>query len=366
MISFDNQGLFFYIDHFLSKRFFSMLKRIWYPLSFLGPFFMLFFFYLSFFLKGFSFYLVPFFSFILVPFLDALIGQDKGNFNDSQYGLMQDSKYYNGVLFFLFLSVMGAIYGSIWFYCHEDLSFVETIGLFLSLGLVSGGLGINLAHELGHKKGFFPQLVAQTLLTHVFYGHFLIEHNKGHHRNVSTPFDPASSRFNEGLYHFFPRTLIGTFKSAYHLGFYNSTDKVFWKNHTLLLTFISVIIASFFAVIGGTKGLCLFLIQAFLAIFLLEIINYVEHYGLERKKNPSGRYEKVRPYHSWNSDYIFSNGLLLNLQRHSDHHSFADRPYQNLRTHKNVPQLPWGYPTMIILALFPSLWRKVVHPLMKQ
>tara|TARA_B100000029_G_scaffold251064_1_gene248097 strand:+ start:4503 stop:5534 length:1032 start_codon:yes stop_codon:yes gene_type:complete len=342
-----------------------MKKKIWYPLSFLNPFVMLALFYSSLFLQGGSLYLVPLFSFVLVPLIDRVVGEDKGNFSDSDYSLLEKNFFYEGLPWCLFIGVLAALYLGIWVFCRGTFSIFETIGLVFSLGLVTGGLGINLAHELGHKKGKMAQGAAQVLLAHVFYGQFFIEHNKGHHKNVSTPNDPASSRYNESFYSFFPRTLIGTFKSAYNLGFYDFKNKVFWKNHTSFLTLVSLIIACFFCFFGGLKGLLCFLSQSFLAIFLLEIINYVEHYGLERKKNPSGRYEKVRPYHSWNSDYIFSNGLLLNLQRHSDHHAYADRPYQNLRTHDGVPQLPWGYPTMMILALFPRLWRRFVHPLLE-
>ena len=342
-----------------------MKKKIWYPLSFLNPLLMLALFFLALSLKGGSLYWVPLFSFVLVPLIDRIVGEDKGNFCDSDYSLMEKNFFYEGLSCLLFIGVLAALYFGTWVYCRGTFTVFDTIGLFFSLGLVTGGLGINLAHELGHKKGKISQGAAQILLVHVFYGQFFIEHNKGHHKNVSTPYDPASSRFNESFYSFFPRTLIGTFKSAYNLGFYDFKNKVFWKNHTSLLTLSSLIIAFFFAFFGGEKGLLLFLAQSFFAILLLEIINYVEHYGLERKKNPSGRYEKVMPFHSWNSDYIFSNGLLLNLQRHSDHHAYADRPYQNLRTHEGVPQLPWGYPTMMILALFPGLWRKIVHPLLK-
>ena len=308
--------------------------------------------------------IIPVFSFVLVPFIDKLIGRDTENFSESRYIKLEKRKFYNWLLIFIFFGVLGSLYSSLLVFTHYQFSLYETLGLIFSLGLVTGGMGITLAHELGHRNEKTYQVMAKVLLVHVGYGHFFVEHNKGHHRHVSTEKDPASSRFGESLYGFLPRTLIGSYKSAFKLGYLDRQEKVLWKNQTMIMTLLTTFLALVFFFLGGEKGLILFLTQALLAVLFLEIINYVEHYGLERKKNPSGRFEKVQPYHSWNSDYLFSNALLINLQRHSDHHAFAERPYQNLRTYEKAPQLPWGYPTMMLLAAFPPLWKKVVHPLL--
>lgn len=308
--------------------------------------------------------IIPVFSFVLVPLIDKLIGRDTENFSEETYKKLEKNQIYNLLLCFLFFGVLGSLYFSLLVFTQYQLSLYEALGLIFSLGLVTGGMGITLAHELGHRKEKRYQFMAKILLVHVGYGHFFVEHNKGHHRNVSTERDPASSRFDESLYRFLPRTIIGSYKSAFQLGYFDRREKVFWKNETIILTLMTAFLGVAFTFLGGEKGLILFFTQAGLAILFLEIINYVEHYGLERKKNPSGRFEKVRPYHSWNSDYLFSNALLINLQRHSDHHAFAERPFQNLRTYNKAPQLPWGYPTMMLLAAFPPLWKKVVHPLL--
>ena len=310
--------------------------------------------------------IIPLFSFVLVPLLDQLIGRDKRNFSEDIYKKLEESQFYNGILIIVFFGVLSSLYGSLWAFIHYPFSIFESFGLIFSLGLVTGGMGITLAHELGHRKEKTYQFMAKVLLVHVGYGHFFVEHNKGHHRHVSTEKDPASSRFGESLYAFLPRTLTGSYKSAFRLGYFDKNRRTFWKNQTVILTVVTFLIAALFAFLGGEKALILFLTQSILAVLFLEIINYVEHYGLERKKNPSGRFEKVRPYHSWNSDYLFSNALLINLQRHSDHHAFAERPFQNLRTYEKAPQLPWGYPTMMLLALFPPLWKKFVHPLLPE
>ncbi len=308
--------------------------------------------------------IVPLFSFVLVPLIDKLIGRDTDNFTEDCYKKLERNPFYNWLLIFLFCGILGSLYSSLYVFTNYKFSFYEALGLIFSLGLVTGGMGITLAHELGHRKEKRYHFMAKVLLVHVGYGHFFVEHNKGHHRHVSTKKDPASSRFGESLYSFLPRTLIGSYKSAFQLGFFDKNRKVLWKNQTLILTLVTLFIGILFAFLGGEKGLTLFFTQSMLAVLFLEIINYVEHYGLERKMNPSGRFEKVRPHHSWNSDYLFSNALLINLQRHSDHHAFAERPYQNLRTYEEAPQLPWGYPTMMILALFPPLWERTVHPLL--
>jgi alkane 1-monooxygenase len=221
----------------------------------------------------------------------------------------------------------------------------------VAVGLYTGGLGITVAHELCHKKEKLPRFIADLVLASVCYQHFAIEHVRGHHFQVATIEDPASSRKNESAYPFLLRTISGTFRHALQL------DKSgVMKGIGLALIFAGS------AFVFDVKAGAFFIIQSMVAIVLLELVNYVEHYGLSRKKLENGRYEKVLPIHSWNSAHKFSNLMLFNLQRHSDHHASAHLPYTVLKHQETAPQLPTGYPGMIMLALVPPLWFKVMNP----
>jgi alkane 1-monooxygenase len=230
-------------------------------------------------------------------------------------------------------------------------SWTIILGTALVVGLYTGGLGITVAHELCHKKEFLPRTVADLLLASVWYQHFAVEHVRGHHLWVSTPEDPASARSGENVYSFIVRSVIGSFVHALKI------DKT--------KVFIGVGIAALFTLGAGFLGtnvLIFFLVQAIVAFVLLEMVNYVEHYGLYRRALGNGRYEKVTPIHSWNSAHKFSNLLLFNLQRHSDHHALANLPYTILKHHEDAPQLPSGYPGMLMLALVPPIWFRVMDP----
>lgn len=229
-------------------------------------------------------------------------------------------------------------------------------------GLMSGGLGFTVGHELCHKKDKVSRFLADLLLVSVCYQHYAIEHVKGHHLHVGTKNDPASAKKGEGIYTFLPRTLWGSFISAFGIE-KRRVKKQWWKHKMIRGLGGSLLFVMAFAFIGGEKLASFFLIQAFVAILLLEVVNYVEHYGLYRKKNSkTGRYEKVTPIHSWNSDLYFSNALLFNLQRHSDHHANVNLPFPLLKDHPQSPMLPVGYPGMVLLALVPPLWFRVMDP----
>lgn len=225
-------------------------------------------------------------------------------------------------------------------------------GHVVAMGISMGVLGINIAHEMGHRKEKFYQHFGQLLLGTSLYMHFYIEHNKGHHRFVSTPEDPASARRGENVYVFICRSIWGQWKSAWKLD-----PKMMKKFISLEVLLLGVIWGVF-----GVHTFFSFVLASFIGIFLLENVNYIEHYGLARAVNPSGRFEKVTPVHSWNSDHFFSRGVLFNLSRHSDHHAYANRPFPLLEHHDESPQLPTGYPGMMLLALFPLAWFKVMNP----
>ena len=248
------------------------------------------------------------------------------------------------------------------------LGALETITLFFGMGVISGTVGINYAHELMHQQDRGERFLADVLLAMVLYSHFRSEHLLVHHRHVGTPRDTVTARYNEGFHRFFPRVLIGSLKSAFRAEremqarrgrpWHDLSNPFFryWaaQGYMLLLALL----------IGGWAGLLLFAWQALVAVWQLELVNYVEHYGLTRKHLGDGRYEPVRPRHSWNAAHKATNWLLINLQRHSDHHYKPDRRFPLLQNHdeSDAPQLPHGYPIMTMAAMIPPLWRRLMNP----
>jgi alkane 1-monooxygenase len=245
---------------------------------------------------------------------------------------------------------------------------VDKTGLAISIGCI-GGIGINTAHELGHKKESHERWLSKIALAQSFYGHFYIEHNRGHHVRVATPEDPASARVGENFYRFWPRTVTGSLKSAWRLERrrYARRGQHPWRigNDVLNAWLISAVLWGAMMTWLGVGILPYLLIQAVVGFSLLEVVNYMEHYGMLRQKVGApgrGRYERVDPSHSWNSNNIATNVLLYHLQRHSDHHANPTRRYQTLRDFEESPNLPTGYAGMILLAIFPPLWRRVMDP----
>ena len=261
------------------------------------------------------------------------------------------------------------LFGLIWYATHSDhLSSWSKIGLFFGMGVISGTIGINYSHELMHQKSRSERWLGDLLLAMVLYSHFRSEHLLVHHRHVGTPRDPVTARYNEGFHRFYPRVLWQCLISAFRAERDKLTRKdrpwtdrsnPFWRYWALQTGML--ILA---ALIGGWPGLALFLLQAGVAIWQLELVNYVEHYGLTRKHLGQGKYEHVLPRHSWNASQKASNWLLINLQRHSDHHYKPNRRFPLLQTHaeEDAPQLPYGYPVMTVAAMIPPLWRRVMNP----
>ena len=254
----------------------------------------------------------------------------------------------------------------------DHLGTFEKIMVFFGVGVLSGTVGINYSHELMHQKSKLERWMSDILLAMVLYSHFRSEHLLVHHRYIGTPRDPVTARYNEGFFRYFPRVV----KQCYISGFnaekamlarkklpWHHASNPFWKYWALQVGFLALAL-----LIGGFEGVGLFLIQAFVAIWQLELVNYVEHYGLTRKHLGDGKYEHVLPRHSWNASEKVSNWLLINLQRHSDHHYKPDRPYPLLQTYTedDAPQLPYGYPVMTMVAMVPPLWRRVMNPRVRQ
>ncbi|WP_170378251.1 alkane 1-monooxygenase [Ruegeria atlantica] len=261
------------------------------------------------------------------------------------------------------------LYGLIWHATHTDhLSSSAKIGLFFGMGVISGTIGINYSHELMHQKGRVERWLGDILLAMVLYSHFRSEHLLVHHRYVGTPRDPVTARYNEGFHRFYPRVLKQCLFSAMQAEReklarkdrpWSDLSNPFWRYWALQG---AMLVLAF--VIGGLSGLALFLIQAGVAIWQLELVNYVEHYGLTRKHLGAGKYEHVQPRHSWNASQKASNWLLINLQRHSDHHYKPNRRFPLLQHHPEdaAPQLPYGYPVMTVAAMIPPLWRRIMNP----
>jgi alkane 1-monooxygenase len=261
------------------------------------------------------------------------------------------------------------LFGLIWYATHSDhLSSWSKIGLFFGMGVISGTIGINYSHELMHQKSRSERWLGDLLLAMVLYSHFRSEHLLVHHRHVGTPRDPVTARYNEGFHRFYPRVLWQCLISAFRAERdklarkdrpWTDSSNPFWRYWALQGGML--ILA---ALIGGWPGLALFLLQAGVAIWQLELVNYVEHYGLTRKHLGEGKYEHVLPRHSWNASQKASNWLLINLQRHSDHHYKPNRRFPLLQNHaqEDAPQLPYGYPVMTITAMIPPLWRRVMNP----
>jgi alkane 1-monooxygenase len=228
-----------------------------------------------------------------------------------------------------------------------------------AVGVVTGGLGITIAHELSHRSAALDRWIAKALLVSVCYGHFFVEHVRGHHVRVGTPQDPATAPRGMGVYRFIVRSVVGSFLHAWKLEAIRlerqGRSRWSFANWALAGSLLSLALLALAAWLGGSAAALLFLLQSIVAVALLEIINYIEHYGLQRRRI-GARYEPVREEHSWNADFVVSNWILFNLQLHSDHHAHMQRPYEALRTTPNAPQLPAGYPAMVLLALVPPLW----------
>jgi alkane 1-monooxygenase len=302
---------------------------------------------------------------VVVPLLDLLQGPDRAGPPDDAVRALSADKYYRWCTYiFVPLQYAGLFFG-FWCLAFESMTRGERVGLSITMGM-SAAIAINAAHELGHKREKLEQSLAKIALAQSFYGHFYVEHNVGHHVKVATPADPASARFGESLWAFYPRALYGSFASGVHLEaarLHRQGHRFWdWRNNILQSWSVSIAIVIVIGVVFGWPMVPSFVLQAVIGMLVLEAVNYIEHYGLLRIPGPDGRLGKVRPEHSWNGDHAVSNVVLLNLQRHSDHHAHAGRRYQALRSCSDAPQFPAGYTLMVLLALVPPLWRKVMDP----
>ena len=244
-------------------------------------------------------------------------------------------------------------------------SISDTLGSIIGMGLLCGAFGINVAHELGHRTNKFEQFLAKSLLLSSLYMHFFIEHNKGHHKHVATPDDPSTAKFKQTVYAFWVQTFIGTYLSAWHIAIEDAKKKQGFLpviiNEMMLFQLIQLGFVLLIFLNFGITIAAYFILAAFIGAILLETVNYIEHYGLKRNLLPSGRYERVSEKHSWNSNHVMGRIMLYELTRHSDHHYKSQKKYQILEYHDTSPQMPFGYPTSMVLSLVPPLWFAVMN-----
>lgn len=304
-------------------------------------------------------------SFGIIPVLELWTPQSTENVPPGQEAPRARRLFFD-VLLYLNLPLLFGIVG--WYLHaiqHQQLSVAEVLGLTLGTGIVVGAVGINVAHELGHRERRYERIMSKWMLLPALYQHFFIEHNRGHHKNVATDLDPASARMGEWLFPFWFRSVTGSWRSAWRLEEerLQKAGIPFWstRNEMLVFQLWQAGWLTGVAVFLGWKALAGALVIALIGVLLLETINYIEHYGLRRQMLPSGRPEPVTPAHSWNSDHELGRIFLYELTRHSDHHYKATRKYQILRHLDESPQLPFGYPTSVLLALVPPLWFRVMN-----
>ncbi|WP_417516919.1 alkane 1-monooxygenase [Marinobacter sp.] len=295
----------------------------------------------------------------IIPALDRAIGEDKSNPPESAVGPLEQDKYYGRIVKAFIPSQYAMTVLGAWLASRKGTPIEDKIGLTLTVGAING-VGINTAHELGHKSNKLNKLMAMAALAPTGYTHFVVEHNFGHHKRVATPEDPASSRMGESFWKFLPRTVFGGMKSAVKIerARLARKGKSFWSLENELLQGWAMS-AGFFGATTlacGPRAVPFLAAQAVYGASLLESVNYIEHYGLLRQKDDNGKYVRTQPEHSWNSNHIVTNLFLYQLQRHSDHHAHPQRSYQALRHFEKAPQLPGGYASMLAPAYVPQWW----------
>ncbi|WP_298065842.1 alkane 1-monooxygenase [uncultured Acinetobacter sp.] len=295
----------------------------------------------------------------VLPVLDHFIGEDKSNPPASAVNALENDKYYGRIVKAFIPAQYAVTFLGAWLASRKHTPLSDYVGLTMTVGVMNG-VGINTAHELGHKHDSTDRFLAMLSLVPTGYTHFVVEHNFGHHKRVATPEDPASSRLGESFWQFLPRTVIGGFKSSVQIETerLKRKGKGFWCLENTLLQGWAMS-AGFFGLttaVCGPRAIPFLLAQGAYGASMLEVVNYIEHYGLKREQLPTGKYVRTEPQHSWNSNHIVTNLFLYQLQRHSDHHAHPTRSFQALRHFENAPQLPSGYAAMILPAYIPKLW----------
>lgn len=336
----------------------------WRWIKYMSPFVLFLLAFQAFSNTGWLSYIPLIFTFVCIPLAELFLNPSVKNISAAEEEMLKADKGYDYLLYETVLLQYYALLVFLFSLTEPNLDTITRIGRIISMGLLCGIFGINVGHELGHRSNKIEQFMAKMLLLSSQYLHFFIEHNKGHHKQVATPLDPASARRGESLYAFYPRTLIGSYVSAWSIAGRDCKKKgvsVFgWRNEMIQFTAIQVAMLVTIGYFFGIVVLLSYLASAMIGIFLLESVNYIEHYGLQRKETTPGSYERTQPWHSWNSNHVLGRIMLFELSRHSDHHYIASRKYQLLRHMDGAPQMPTGYPGMLILAHIPPLFFRVM------
>ncbi len=330
----------------------------------------------GFYLGGWWNFLTISFVFLGITSIDYVIGIDKENIEEKKAKIIGEELYYRFVTYiWTFMQVAFLFWGAYAISSGRINTLFEWIGFTVGFSLVTGGIGITVAHELGHKKSSLEQFYSKLILMTVCYMHFYIEHNRGHHVQVATPADPATARKDENFYSFWFRSVFNSYTHAWQLeneslsrqgnSLFSLKNEMIW--FTILPILFCATLTFIFSYVNGRivwEVPLFFFVQSVVGFSLLELVNYIEHYGIVRKLTSNGKYERVNPLHSWNASHLISNFFLFQLQRHSDHHANAIKRYQVLNHYDESPQLPFGYPTMILIALLPPLWFACMNPLL--
>lgn len=341
------------------------LRSLKYVLVYVIPLIVL----LSLFSENYWSYSAVIFVFLVVPFIELFNCGTSKNLSEAEEKIAINDKTYDWLLYGLVPLQFTILLYFLYQISDQSLPIYYKIGATAAYGMACGIIGINTAHELGHRKNRYEQIMSKMLLLTSLYMHFIIEHNRGHHKNVATDKDPASARPGENVYAFFIRSITGSWLSAWHLESKRLKHQSlpFWslKNEMIAFQVVQLLLLTIIAIAYGIKTMLFFLCGAFIGILMLETVNYIEHYGLRREKTEKG-YERTKPVHSWNSNHPLGRLFLLELTRHSDHHYMASRKYQLLRHYDESPQLPAGYPAMMLLSLIPPLWFAVMNKKLKK
>ncbi len=319
----------------------------------------------------------PFLSFIgviytfgMIPLFESFLPPSTENLEQAEEEMAKHNKLYDYVLYLIVFLQIPTLFFFLNSLTDTSLTTTLIVARVVTMGILCGTFGINVAHELGHRNNVFEQTLAKLNLLTSLYMHFFIEHNKGHHKHVATPDDPSSAPYKQSLYRFFIRTISGTYSSAWQIASDEIVKKGYGKwsirNEMLQFQIVQLLfVGCIYFLFGGNVMLC-FIAAATIGFLLLETVNYIEHYGLQRKPTTDGKFERALPQHSWNSNHIFGRLMLFELSRHSDHHYLASRKYQVLRHHDNAPQMPTGYPGMMLLSTIPPLFFWIMDKQMKK
>ncbi|MDB5206742.1 MAG: fatty acid desaturase [Flavisolibacter sp.] len=324
----------------------------------------------SFLAQGFPIWIPLIYAWIIIPVLELFIKPDASNLSATEEEIAKQNKLYDYLLYLIVPLQLFALGLFLYSVTYVQQPLIDIAGKTAVMGLLCGTFGINVGHELGHRVNKAEQFFAKLLLLSSLYMHFFIEHNRGHHKRVATPEDPSSARYGETVYAFYFRSIVFSYLSAWKIANNETRKKGYQpfsvKNemiqfHLIQIAFVATIFFAF-----GWLTAVLFLAAAIQGILLLETVNYIEHYGLQRSEVGDGRWERTMPEHSWNSNHIIGRVMLFELSRHSDHHYLASRKYQLLRHHNNSPQMPAGYPGMMILSLLPPAWFLIMNRRIKE